>query len=273
MTKVLVTGAAGVLGQALLPQLTEAGYEVRAMSRRAALPQSSEVQWVHADLETGAGLPEALYSVEIIIHAASNPRQHTYQTDVLGTERLLKQAQAAGVAHFIFVSIVGIDRIPYSYYKHKLASEALVEQAGVPWSISRITQFHTFIDLLLRALTHWPIALVPTDFQIQPIDPSEAAKRLVESVTAGPAGRLADIGGPEVLSLGEMAQSWLAVRGLRRWLVHLPVPGKVGAGLRQGLNTVPEGRYGQITWADWLRRHYQSGEWPAASTAVPHLRA
>ncbi len=259
MTRVLVTGAAGTLGQALIPQLTQAGYQVRGTSRRAASSLNSEVEWVQADLDTGADLAEALVSVEVIIHAASNPRR-AYQTDVLGTERLLNQAQATGVAHFIYISIVGIDRIPFSYYKHKLAVEALVEQAGVPWSILRITQFHTLIGMLLKALTRWPVALLPTDLKSQPIDPSEAAKGLVESVGIGPSGRLPDIGGPEVLSLGEMTRVWLAAQGLRRWIVPLPLPGKVAAGFRQGLNTVPGKPYGQITWAEWVHRQYQQNK-------------
>lgn len=121
MAQVLVTGAAGVLGKALLPQLSRAGYRVRAMSRRTARPSSSEAHWIQADVETGIGLVEAVRDVEVIIHAASSPQHRTHQIDVQGTECLLKQAQVAGVSHFIYVSIVGIDRIPFSYYRHKLA--------------------------------------------------------------------------------------------------------------------------------------------------------
>ena len=40
----------------------------------------------------------------------------------------------------------------------------------------------------------------------------------------------------------------------------LPLPGKVAAGFRQGFNTTPEGKYGQVTWADWLRRRYGPGD-------------
>ena len=254
MKQVLVTGAAGVLGRALLPQLAQAGYGVRAMSRRAPLPEPAPpIAWVHADLETGDGLAESVRGADVIIHGASNPIR-ARQTDVEGTQRLSKAA--ASVSHFVYVSIVGIDKIPLPYYRAKLAAEALVQGSGVPWSILRVTQFHTLVDMLLSAVSRLPLALLPAGFQGQPIEPAEAATRLVESVGAGPGGRLPDIGGPEILALNGMARTWLAARGRRRLLVTVPVPGRLGAGFRQGFNTVPDGRYGRVTWADWVSRRY-----------------
>lgn len=215
-----------------------------------------EVEWAQADLETGVGLREAVAGAEVIVHAASAFRR-TESIDVRGSQRLLEKARAAGASHFLYVSIVGIDRIPMGYYRHKLAVEALVEQGSLPWSILRSTQFHTLIDGMLRLLLRLPIALLPADFRFQPIDPAEVADRLSDCVASGPAGRLPDIGGPEVHFLGDLARLWMQARGIRRWLIHLPLLGTVAAGFRQGFNTVPDHRYGQVTWADWLRREYQ----------------
>lgn len=259
MAHILVTGASGILGQALLPQLIEAGHRVRGTSRRPAGPEYGTIEWAQVDLETGQGLAEAVTGVEAIIHAASSLQQ-TRLIDVEGTQRLLEQAHTAGVSHFIYVSIVGVDKIPLGYYQHKLAAEQVVTQGGVPWSILRATQFHTLIDFFLSKLTPLPVALLPTDFQFQAIDPGSVARRLVEVVEAGPGGRLPDIGGPEVLRLGEMARTWLDARGQRRLLVRLPLPGKIAAGYRQGLNTAPEGRYGHVTWAEWLQRQYSQNK-------------
>lgn len=257
MSRVLVTGGTGVLGSELVPRLKGAGYTARIASRRPASAKTDpEIEWAQVDLATGSGLVPAVSDVDVIVHAASNVGK-AEEIDVRGTEWLLQHAGEAGASHVIYVSIVGIDKIPFGYYQHKLAAEHLIEVSDVPWSILRATQFHTFIDMLLQPLKWLPIAPLPTDFQAQPIDPGEVATRLLEAVDDGAAGRLPDIGGPAVHRLGGLARTWLSARRLRRWVFRLPLPGQVAAGFRQGRNTVPENRYGTITWAEWLRRKHR----------------
>ena len=263
MIRVLVTGGAGGFGSALVPQLSSRGYTVRIMSRRPK-PAGSTTEWAQAELETGAGLPAALAGVDAIVHAASSPGKHAQEIDVEGTRRLLDMAREAGVSHFAYISIVGIDQIPYAYYRAKLAAEKLVQSSGLPWSILRATQFHTLIDMFLRNADRRPLFLLPTDLRFQPIDTGEAAERMAECVVAGPSGRLPDIGGPEVLTFGSMAREWMAARGRPRRIVHLPMPGGRAAALRSGRNTCPDQRYGRITWAEWLRTTYAQPELAAA---------
>ena len=258
--RVLVTGGTGVLGQALTPRLLQAGHTLRIMSRRTA-PPGTALEWATASLETGEGLAAAVIGADVIIHAASSPFKRTQQVDVDGTGRLLAAARRAGVGHFIYISIVGIDRVPFFYYRYKLAAEQLIESGGVPWSNLRATQFHNLIDIWLHLLAHTPFILpVPTDLPFQPVDAGEVAALLVDAVAAGPAGRLPDAGGPQVLKMGQMAESWRQARGLRRPIVHLPLPGKAAAGFRHGDHTTPHRKTGRITWTEWLESQYQEGE-------------
>ncbi len=260
MTRVLITGGTGVLGSDLVPRFAGAGYTVRIMSRRSRSADRDQAgEWAQAQLATGEGLAEAVSGADVIVHAASSPFRRTEAVDVSGTARLLEQAREAGVSHFFYISIVGIDRIPLGYYKRKLAAEASIEQGGVPSSILRATQFHTLIDMQLRALLRFPIGLAPSDFRFQPIDPGEVADRVLEYVEVGPSGRLPDLGGPEVSILGDLARTWSQIRGLRRRVIRLPLPGKIAAGFRQGFNTTPEGKYGQVTWADWVAPQVRPG--------------
>jgi uncharacterized protein YbjT (DUF2867 family) len=265
MTRVLVTGGTGVLGRDVVQKLASDNYIVRVMSRRAAASATAQAEWAQADLETGAGLREALEGVDVVVHAATSPFNRTTQVDVEGTKRLVDQARSAGVAHFVHVSIVGIERIPYPYYRYKVAGEAIVRESGVPWSILRATQFHTLLDGFLRQANRLPLFMLPTDLKFQPIDAGEVAARLRECVAAGPGGRVADIGGPEVLAFGDMARAWIAARGRRRRIFHLPLPGKFAAALRQERNTCPDRRYGRITWAEWLQKTYAPREVVAVS--------
>ena len=260
IARVLITGGTGVLGSVLVPRFVDAGYTVRVMSRRARSERDPDVEWAQAQLATGGGLAEAVSGADVIVHAASSPFRRTEVVDVRGTARLLEQAREAGVSHFLYISIVGIDRIPLGYYKHKLAAEKLIEESGVPYSILRAPQFYTLIDELFCNFLRFPIGFYPAGFKFQPIDPGEVAERIVEQLGTGPGGRLPDIGGPEVHTADRLARAWAEARGKKRLLLPLPLFGRIASGYRAGYNCAPENAYGKITWADWVRRRYGSGD-------------
>lgn len=254
MVRVLLTGATGTLGRELRPRLLEDGYGVRAVSRSPPATGEGRTEWMQADLATGEGLIEALAGVDVVIHAATAPLGDTEAVDVLGTARIVDYARGEGIEHLIYVSIVGIDAIPLSYYEHKRRAERLIEDGSVPWTVLRSTQFHSlFGELLgrLRPLPCWPL---PRRFRLQPIDAGEVADRIVRLIDDGPAGRPLPVGGPEVRTLGELTRTWLAVRGWRRAVVPLPLPGRVAAGFREGAATVSERAVGTTTWREWVER-------------------
>lgn len=252
MTTVLITGGAGGLGQELVPRLKQKGYAVRVASRSAE-PKLAGVEWAQLDLRTGDGLARAVQGVDTIIHAASSAFKDTHEVDVLGTKRLLDASRH--VRHFLYVSIVGIERIPFSYYQSKLAAEQIIEASDVPWSIQRATQFHSLVDLFIGAAARLPVMFLPTDWRFQPIDTGEVADVLARYAGAPPAGRLPDVGGPEVWRFGDLARSWLAARGMKRPIVRLPTFGKMAAGYRRGYNTTPN-HQGVKTWQQWLAEKY-----------------
>lgn len=257
MKTILVTGGSGGLGRELVPRLAAAGFGVRVLSRRPAPRQlGAGVEWAQADLATGEGLAQAVAGVDQIIHAATLPqpaRKVSQAFDVTSTERLLRAAEAAGVRDFLYISIIGIERIPFFYYKQKLAAEQLVQQSSLNWSILRAAQFHSFVALLTSALARLPILLIPTDFRFQTIETGEVAEAVVRGIVAGQNGRWPDLAGPQMMTWGEMAQSWLAAYGQQRRVWRLPIPGQVGHGFRSGYNCAPERPSGQVTWEEWLQ--------------------
>ena len=120
---VLITGGTGHLGRLVIPRAQAAGHAVSIASRRSRPSNAAEdVRWSIVDLATGAGLTAALDGIDAIVHAASDLK-NTDDADVEGTTRLGEAARDAGVEHLLFVSIVGIDRIPYPYYQRKLEAE------------------------------------------------------------------------------------------------------------------------------------------------------
>ena len=259
--RILVTGGTGVLGSQVVERLREAGHTAIVLSRRA----STEADWVQGDIATGEGLEGALEGVDAVVHAASAAAEFRKikSTDIQGTTHLVAAAEKAGVKHLVYISIVGIDMVPYVYYKAKVAAEETVKAGGVPWTILRATQFPELIDRVLRA-SRGPFLFVPGSMSFQPVHSSEVAQRLAELSLSSPAGMLADFGGPEVLTTKEIAHAWMARRGLSKIVVGVPIPGKAGRSFRAGNHLSPEHRDGHGTWAGWVARAYAGGAIPTA---------
>ncbi|WP_116452207.1 SDR family oxidoreductase [Blastococcus litoris] len=241
MATVLVTGATGALGVPTVERLRAAGHDVRALSRR------SGPGLVTGDLLTGAGIEAAIAGAGTVLHLATGLRRK----DVVLARTLLDAARRADVEHLVLVSIVGIEHIPLGYYRDKLEIERLVSTSGVPHTILRATQFHTLVDQLFTVQRRLPVLLSPA-FAVQPIAPVDVAERLVELSSSGPAGRVADIGGPAVRPLRELARAWAGARGVRRPVVPVRWPGRVFAGYRAGHNLVAGPPYGRVPFEEHL---------------------
>lgn len=255
--KVLVTGASGTLGGAVVPRLRADGHEVRGASRR---PRSGAgVEWMVADLGSGAGLDLAVAGVEAVVHLASATTQYRRagEVDVAGTRRLVEASARAGVRHVVYVSIVGIDKIPLGYYRHKLAAERVVRQGGVPWSILRATQFPQLLDeRLLPAASVLGVLLGDSGITVQPVDPRDVADRLADLLKGGPTHDVEDFGGPEVLTYEEIAGSWLRARGKHRPMLRLRFPGKIARAMRAGALTTAAQPTGTRSWQEYLTERY-----------------
>lgn len=260
MTRTLLTGATGTLGTALRPRLRDAGHTVRAASRSLPADDADADEWIEMDLATGEGIETAVTDIDVVVHAASAPRGDTEAVDVDGTERLLAAADEAGVSNLLYVSIVGVDAIPYSYYEHKLAAERAVEASPLPTTVVRSTQFHEFVAALLDGVARLPVWPLPTRLRLQPIAVEEAASAIVDHATPDAGGRVPTVGGPAVLSLGEVARTYREARGLRRPVVRLPLPGAVAREFRAGAATCPDRAVGSTTWKEWVVERYGSEE-------------
>lgn len=189
----------------------------------------------------------AVAGADVIIHCASGPRG-----DVEAARRLIEAARHAGTPHLIYISIVGVDRVPLGYYRAKFEVERLIESSGFPWTILRATQFH---DLILRgctALARLPVMLVPAGASFQPIEVREVADRLVELSTVAPAGRVPDMGGPEVRSTRDLAGWYLRATDRHRRVLPVRIPGAVFSAYRAGGHLAPDRAVGRLTFEEFL---------------------
>ncbi len=242
----LITGGTGTLGRPTVEALQADGLDPRILSRRPGPTHAV------ADLQSGAGLPEALGGVETVLHLATNRR-----SDARATQHLVQAAHAAGVQHLVYVSIVGVDRIPLGYYRAKLACEQIIAESGVGFTIVRATQFHEFVADFLRPQRRLP-RVVTIDVPVQPISTTVVAERLVELARAEPQhGFVDDLGGPETLPLAAFARQWVEASGAsreaaERRVVEWRVPGRLAAAYRAGHHTTGVPGPG-IRFAEWAR--------------------
>jgi uncharacterized protein YbjT (DUF2867 family) len=257
MTAILVTGSTGTLGRAVVPRLADAGHRVRSLSRRPPPPASPAGAWATGDLRRNVGLDQAVAGMDVIVHCASAPRG-----DPAAARNLIAAARRAGAPHLVYISIAGIDQVPLGYYKAKLATERLIEASGLPWTILRATQFHELILRLCEALARPPVMLVPAGFRFQPVLAAEVADRLAGLAGQPPAGRVADMGGPQVRGIGDLAASYLRASGRRRRVLPVPLPGRAFAGFRRGGNLAPDEATGTVTFEGFLAGRFRSGQLP-----------
>ncbi|GAB3145402.1 NAD(P)H-binding protein [Amycolatopsis stemonae] len=246
--RILVTGGTGQLGSAVVARLRAAGEEVRVLSRRTG------PDLVPGDLRTGRGVDSAVAGVDVVVHCA---------TDFLGRETqlartLIEAARWAGGPHLVYVSIVGVDRVPLGYYQTKHETEGVVASSGLPYTIQRATQFHALVRTLLAGATRLPVVPVPK-VSFQPVDVRDVAERLADLALGDPVGRADDFGGPEVLSASELTQAVLDASGRRRKLVPVSVPGAAFRAYAGGGHLVPDHRDGTITFAQYLAEQADAG--------------
>jgi uncharacterized protein YbjT (DUF2867 family) len=245
---VLVTGGTGTLGHEVLPAAVAVGHRVRATSRHEK--RDEQVRWYRCDLVTGQGVQAAVDGVDAILHCATQP---IGDKDVVATRNLLDAARRAAVAHVVYISIVGVDRIPLPYYKTKLRVEQVLATSDVGHTVVRATQFHDLIARMFRAQRLSPVLFALRGVSFQPIDTTDVAPRLVELAGTEPSQRAPDIGGPEIRSHADLARAYLAGHGGRRPVVPLPVPGKIAAGFRSGAHLAPQNPVGSVRFEDYLR--------------------
>jgi uncharacterized protein YbjT (DUF2867 family) len=244
--RIAVAGATGTVGRHVVAEAGGRGHEVVPLSRAAGV-----------DLTTGAGLAQRLTGVDAVVDVSNTQAQSRRAAEAFFgavTGGLLHAERVAGVRHHVALSIIGVDGVPSGYYAGKRLQERLLRESDQPWSLLRAGQFHEFGEQALGFVRVGPLSLVPV-MRSQPVAAREVALALVSLVEQGPSGRVADLAGPEVLSVPDMAREVSRARGLGRRVVPVRLPGAAGRGMRDGTLTAqgdPTATLGSTTFAQWL---------------------
>jgi uncharacterized protein YbjT (DUF2867 family) len=247
--RIAVAGGTGWTGRLVVDALRAGGDEPVVLARSAGV-----------DLTTGGGLDAMLAGVEAVVDVTNVTTTRAAASVAFFesvTSTLLAAEQRAGVGHHVALSIVGTDRVDLGYYQGKRRQEELVLGAGTG-TVLRATQFHEFAAQMLAA--KGPLVIAPK-LLCQPVAVAEVAQHLVELAHGEPLGMAPELAGPEErLWMHDMVKRLARVRGVRRPVLPVAVPGKVGRQIKGGglLPTGP-GPRGTITFDAWLGQQGGSG--------------
>ena len=169
------------------------------------------------------------------------------------TRNLLKAADAAGVKHYVALSVVGTERIPDSpYLRAKNAQETLIKGGGIPYSIVHATQFFEFVKSIAAAATEGnTVRLAPV--LIQPMAADDVAKAVGRIAVGAPVNGIVEVAGPEQFRLEEFVRQGLVARQDPREVVTDQRARYFGAIL--GARTLVPGdgaQLGETHFQEWL---------------------
>lgn len=251
---ILVTGGTGTLGRHAVPLLAAGDRRIRVLSRHGrpeadpaerAGASDDGIQYLIGDTVAGTGLAEAMAGADVVLHLAGGPKG-----DDEGTRHVAEAARAAGIGHVVLISVIGADRMPIGYFRRKAASERILAASGVPWTVLRAAQFHSFARSMAGGMARLPIVPVMRDVRLEPVAVADVAQRLAELALQPPQGRVADLAGPEVRTLEDLIDT-LPVR--RHPHLRFGLPGALGRAYRSGANLAAPGTdRGTGTWAEYL---------------------
>ena len=235
--RILVTGATGYVGGRLVPRLLEAGFAVRCLVRDPGRLEGrlwrGRVEVVAGDATVPATLGPALAGIDVayyLIHSLGTGEEFA-RRDREAAAAFGAAARAAGVLRIIYLGGLGDPATALSHHlRSRQETGAALGEAGVP-----VTEFRAGVvvgsgSLLFEMIRHLaervPVMICPrwVFTRTQPIAIRNVLDYLVAALDQPESsGRIIEIGGADVVTYGEMMTGYAAERGLRRWLLPVPV--------------------------------------------------
>jgi uncharacterized protein YbjT (DUF2867 family) len=234
---ILLTGATGTIGSALLRRLTGAGEPVRCLVRdpRRLGAQRVRVQIALGDLANPPSFRNALRGVDTVVHLAAairdQPHTSLEELNAMATLWLVRAAERAGARRFVFFSAMGAGHHSRTrFFRAKALAQQAVASSPLETTIFRPSIVYAPGDpwlTLLERFSYLPAIPVSGSGQAlyQPIWAEDVADCVVAALMAsGPRRRSFELAGPETLSYDDIVRAAMRATGRRRRLLHVPLP-------------------------------------------------
>lgn len=263
---ILLTGASGFIGRNIANALTNAGHQVKPVSRRHGIDfchMQDPADW----LPHLVGIDAVINSVGIIGESGA---QQFRPLHTLAPMALFRACQITGIRRVLQISALGADETAFSaYHLSKRAADDLLRSLDLDWFILRPSLIYgrggKSAALFMR-LAALPLIPVIGDGQqaLQPVHISDVVATVMHSLNSAAARRTLDIVGNETITFAEWLQWMRQAQGLPRGhLLHIPLP------LAMGLTRVA-GRFSPMLQPENLRM-LQSGYWADVRPLIDFL--
>jgi uncharacterized protein YbjT (DUF2867 family) len=257
----LLTGATGLLGSAVLRRLVAEGTQVRCLVRdpRRLGAQRVRVQIALGDLTDPQSFRNAMRGVDTVVHLAASirdqPRGSIEELNGIATWRMVQAAQRQGVERFVFFSVLGASTHHRArFFRAKALAEQAVREADLRSTVFAPSIVYAPGDPWLTLLERMALLpIVPVSgrgrAKYQPIWAEDVADCVMAILTApvgerAPTERL-ELAGPQILGYSDIVRLVLRSQNRNRPLLHIPTP-IVSRGLR-----LLEATMGQRAFATW----------------------
>jgi len=233
--RVLVTGATGFIGRALVPALRQRGDRVVAASRRGAPagPGTDDVEWRRCDLLAPATLPSALASVQVayyLVHSMGGGREDFRDLERRGAEAFAAAAASAGVESIVYLGGPAPQGRPSEHLRSRLEVGEILRAGRVPAIELRASMvigagsasFQIVRDLAMRL----PFMVLPRwlKSRTRPVALDDVVFALVAAAALAAAGSAwFDLPGPEVLTGRQILERIAAQRGRHILAIEVPL--------------------------------------------------
>lgn len=232
---ILIAGGTGRLGTPVVESLVAGGARVRVLTRDAGRARHlpAEAELCMGDVREPAVAERAVSGVTTVISAfqgfAGTDPAGPEAVDHGGNSNLITAAAAAGVSHFILVSVQGAAAgHPLELWRAKHQAERELRASGLDWTIIRPTAFmETWITMLAAPIQGKGRAMVfgRGDNPVNFVSVADVAGFVVAANSdPGLRGTVAELGGPENISLGEFCQRLMSILGRPGPVRHVPRP-------------------------------------------------
>lgn len=239
--KVFLTGATGFVGRNMLRRLLEHGHTVRVLVRdpqkASALEHKNNVEPIPGDVVSGAGLALGLEGCDAVIHLVGiivEKGTNTFEAvHHQGTRNVVEAARRGGIKRFIQMSALGVraDGVA-AYQTSKWQGEEEVRSSGIPHCILRPSLIFGpgdgFVTQMMETMRKAPLFRpVPGDGEpkYRPIFIDDVTACFVRALTIEAAtNQTISLGGADELSLNEILAEIARCAGLRKPVVHMPLP-------------------------------------------------
>lgn len=232
--KILLTGATGYIGKRLLPLLVQEGHDVVVLVRdKKRFLSDLEVEVVEADLldpSSIQAIPKEIDVAYYLVHSMAHSYNDFHRLEAESAENFVEALKGTQVKQVIYLSGIASDPKLSRHLASRKNVEEILASSGIPYTIFRagiiLGSGSASFEIIRDLVEKLPVMIAPkwVSNRTQPIAIYDVLYYLSHAINQPKClNQVFDIGGDEVLTYKQVLLRFAALRGLKRWIISVPV--------------------------------------------------